>query len=126
MLLHESYAGAVCDLVPDEHEDKRPSAALLEADVCDGGCAPHRFTDPDRMVKGEATAGPHPTRQRHRRQEAAALSMAVRSNLRLLMQWKKVKPMPQWRQYGARARLRLVAIEGRWEGSNRNRRNEVL
>src|SRR5206468_6037113 len=49
----------------------------------------------------ELTAGPHAPRQRHRRQEAAALRVAVSADFVLPVQRQEVQPMPQRRQRGA-------------------------
>jgi hypothetical protein len=56
----------------------RPSRA---AHVGDGRGAGQRVADPDRRAEVEAAAGPHPPRQAHRRQEAAAARMAVGADL---------------------------------------------
>ena len=63
-----------------------------------------------RMPLQPAT-GPHAARQRHRRQEAAALRMAVRTEFALARTRQEVQPVPQRRQFGAGLRRRIVAIQ---------------
>src|SRR5262245_50881256 len=69
------------------------------------------FSDPQRLVEFETSARPHAARQRDGRQEAAALGMSVGSEFRLAHGRQEVKPVPERRQFIARPRLGVVAVE---------------
>jgi hypothetical protein len=71
------------DRVADPDEHQRAAAPALLGTVLDRRGARHRIADAQRLVEGELAAGPHPSRQSDRGQEAAAPGMAVGPDLRL-------------------------------------------
>ena len=56
-----------------------PVRPIFSVTSCDRRHAREVIADAQRLVEFELAARPHPTRQRHRRQKAAALGVAVRS-----------------------------------------------
>jgi len=70
------------DLVLDRDEAERAGAAGLHGHVRDARTAFHLVADPQGVEKFQFAAGPHPARQRHRRQKTAAGGMAIRAELR--------------------------------------------
>ena len=86
------------DLVAHFHEYQRAAAPLLQCHVRDARHARDRVADAQRPVKFHPAARPHPPRQRHRRQKAATLRMAIRTDLRHRAHRQEVLPVPRWWQ----------------------------
>ena len=61
----------------DGDEAQRAGAALLDRHIGDAREPLDRLADAQLMVEGKVAAGPHPPRQRHRRQEPAAGRMPI-------------------------------------------------
>jgi hypothetical protein len=91
------------DLVPHGDEDERPRARALAGDVGDQRAPRRDVADAKRPLEREPAAGPHPARQRDRRQEAAAARMAVRAELALARHRQEVEPVPERRHRAAGA-----------------------
>ena len=79
----------------------------------------------ERRSELETSAGPHPPRQRHRRQEAAALRMTVGPELVGRCERQEVEPMPQRRNRAPVDGRRVIAVERGREGGQRDRRNAI-
>jgi hypothetical protein len=84
--------------VAHAHEHQPATAPCLVANVIDGRGALQLVADAQRRVTLQFAAGPHASRQRHRRHEAAAPRVAIGVDLRLAVQRQEVQPMPQRRQ----------------------------
>ena len=99
----------VRNLVRDRDKSQIAGLALLDVDAgnargLDGGRA-----DRQRGGETETPTRPHATRQRHRRQESAALRMAVVADFRLAARRPEINPVPQRRQSVADGRrLRMI------------------
>ena len=65
--------------------------------------ADRRPADDERRREGQACAREHPSRQRDRRQEAAALRMSVRPDAGLRRLRQEVEPVPERRQLPSRS-----------------------
>src|SRR5215831_13341987 len=114
------------DLMPHQHEDQWPDTTIFRRDIGDRGLADDSFADEQRPMEFEPRAGPHTAWQRDRRQEPAALWMPVGSDFRLAHGRQEVKPVPERRQFIARPRLRIIAVERGSERCDRDRRDQVL
>ena len=77
------------------------------------------------MLERQAAACPHPARQRHRGQEAAAPRVSVDIDLALARHRQEVQPVPERRDVGAGHRLRIRPIEGGGQSHHRRGRDEV-
>ncbi len=95
-----------------QHENEGAATTLFDRDVADFGFAPHLVAHLQGRDEFEPSARPHPTRQRHRRQETAALGMPVGSELACPCGRVEEHPMPAQRQRRAGPRRR-GAIERR-------------
>ncbi len=94
----------------------RPSLLVT---AVDGRAALDRVADADRRAELELAAGPHAPRQRHRRQEAAALGVAVGADLALPVHRQEVQPVPQRRQRRARGHAAGRMVERRGQRDHR-------
>jgi hypothetical protein len=125
MLLREQQQAVAGDLVAHGDEHQRAGLAFASAHVGDGRGAGQHVADPDRCVELEAAAGPHPPRQAHRRQEAAAARMAVGADLVRRRLRREVDPVPERRQGIAALEAGGVAVERRRQGERRGTRRLV-
>ena len=103
VVLHQGrVARAVAaHLVPHRDEDERTRPSLLGNDVLDGRRPDDVVTDAQRAAEVEPTTGPHPARQRNRREEPTALGMPVGPEFGLPVHRQEVEPVPEGRQRGA-------------------------
>ena len=102
------------DLMADGDEDERAAGAFLAMHRLDRRAPDDSVADADFARKTQAAAGPHAARQFvHRRQEAAALRMAVRSDLGLAGVGQEEQPVGQRRHEVAGRKGRIATIERR-------------
>ena len=80
-------------------------------DFLDDGVAAHGVAHLQIRVKRSALAGEHAPRQRHRRQEIAALGMPVRADLRMAHHPREQDLVPADRQGIAQLRHGIIAVE---------------
>jgi hypothetical protein len=111
VLLGERQAGGVVHLVANQHEHQLAAAPALAGDRLDARDAPHRLAHPQRREELQPAARPHAPRQRHRRQEAAALRVAVGADLALARLRQEVQPVRQRRDGVAARGRRVVAVQ---------------
>ena len=71
------------DFMPDSDENQAAAAARFFLDIDNGGRAGDRIAYSQRRMKFKIAARPHAPGQRHGRQKAAALGVAVSANVRL-------------------------------------------
>ena len=115
------------DVVSQLQEDQRAGAAVLQAHVLDVRAALQCLAGTRGGDELQLAARPHAARQRHRRQEVAALGMAVRADLRLGRDLQEVEPVPERRQGIAGLRVGIVLlVEGRGQGADREGGGEIL
>ena len=93
------------DDVIDRDEAQRAGRAGLQIDVRDRRGALDLVADAHRLDEFQFAAGPHPARQRHRRQEAAAGRVAVLAQLRHRKHRRRQAPMRGEGRGVARLRL---------------------
>ena len=93
------------DQVFDRDETQHAGAAGLHRHVGNARGPLRLIADPQRLEKFQFAAGPHPARQRHRRQEAAAGGMAVLAQFRHRKHRLRQAPMHGPRRRVARLRL---------------------
>ena len=125
VFVSQRQALLVEQLVKDAHEHQRTGAPFLGRDVGDARTAGDGGADDERPVECELAAGPHAPRQRHRRQEAAALRVSVDADLRLRVQRQEVEPMPAGRNRVACLRLGVVAVERGGQRLDRDGGSEI-
>ena len=114
------------DLMPHHYENQITRPALLMPYIGNARDARNAFADVQGPVEFKPAAGPHPARQRNRRQKYAAAGVPVYSKLALAMPRQEIQPMPEWRQRVAEwisgSALRIFAVEsGREKGGGRGR-----
>ena len=117
-------AAVATQFMPHLDEHQRAAAAGLDAHVGDGRDALDRITHPDRRMEFQLAAGPHPSRQGHRRQEATALGVAVLAYIALPVHRQKVQPMPEVGQRRADLDVAGWMVQGR--GQRHHRRGTDL
>ena len=81
--------------------------------------------DAQRLVEGEAAAGPHAAGQRHGGQEAASGGVAVGCQQRLPGGGEEVEPVPERRQRITGPRRRIVTVERRGQRGDREARDGI-
>ena len=113
VLFNQRRAVVAGNLVLHQNEAQRAIAAVFDRYVLYGGRAGDRLVDTQRLVEGKAAAGPHSTRQRHRRQEAASRRVAVGPQNGLPGRRKEVEPVPEWWQRIPGKRRGIVAVKRR-------------
>ena len=97
-------------------ENERAAGAFLPRHRLDDRAADDGIADADVAGKGDAAARPHAAWQLvHRRQEAAALRMSVRADLRLARVGQEEQPVAERRHGVAFLRTGIGAIECRGE-----------
>jgi hypothetical protein len=125
VFLVDREQAVAADLVPHLHEHQGTGAPFLHAHVVDPRGARQRLSGQQRRDELEAAARPHATRQRHRRQEATALRVAVRSDLGLAVHRQEIEPVPA-RRHGVTVQRRVVAVQRGAERAQRDERRRVL
>jgi hypothetical protein len=96
VFLGQRQAGRVVQCVLHQHEHQFAAAPGLVFDRLDAGHPLGPFAHPQRVghLPMQPAAGPHAARQRHRRQKAAALGVAVGAEFALAVARQKVQPVP--------------------------------
>jgi hypothetical protein len=112
------------DPVANGDEDHGPGLARLLADLEDLGLAVQGVADAWGVVKGEATARPHPPLQRHGREEPAPLGMPVGADLFRRREREEVQPVAELGDGRSRTGVYGLA-EGRGERAHRRRRDLI-
>ena len=113
------------DGVVDRDEAQRAGRAGLQVDVGNARAALHLIADAQRLDELQFAAGPHPARQRHRRQETAAGRMAVLAQLRHRKHRRRQAPMRGERRGVARLRLADLLEQRRAQTLHKLRGDDV-
>ena len=114
-------------VVAHGHEHQPPAAPRLLLHVLDRGDALDGLAHVEITMKGDVGGRPHAARQRHRRQEAAALGVAVGAERAGRHQAEEgaIEPVIERRQRLAALGERVVAVERRGELGHAHRRDHV-
>ena len=126
VLLNQRQSFLVADLVAHQHENQRAIAPDFVGYIGDSRNARNLVASAQRPMKLLPAAREHAARKRHRRNESAALGMAIGAKFGLAMKRQKVQPVPQRRQRVAVARERVVAVERRGKRGHRSERDAIL
>ena len=125
MLLRHRRPGFAGNLVSQRHKDQGALLAGLALNRADGREAAQALAQADRLVEGEAAAGPHSSRQVDRRQELAACLGTVGAKLGLGRHRQEIEPVPGGRNRVARPDGRFGQIEHRRQCPHRCRAGDV-
>src|SRR5262245_26114983 len=91
-------SGRVRNLVPDHHENQRPTATLSRANVLNGRGSRNRVAHMQVVAELEPAPSPHTTGQRHGRKKSAKLRVSIDTQFGLPMKRKEIQPVPERRQ----------------------------
>ena len=126
VLVGDRKALRIADLVAHRDEDQRSTATFLHLHVGNLRDARGSGSDGQRAEELDAAPGPHPARQRHRRQEFPTRHVPVGADQRLAVDRQEVEPVRQRRHRVAGVRRGVVAVEKGGEGGDGSRGDDVL
>ena len=94
MFLAHGQALRASVFMANANKHQGAAAAALDRHILDGGDLGGGFAHAQWLVKLQPPAGPHAPGQRHRRQEAATLGMAIGPDIACQSLWSEVDPVP--------------------------------